>query len=82
MHSELGNNHSNIFILGFRNGSVFADFLFLLPKEEAMDVGDIETRLSNVLRSKFGNKSKVQSKWCWKSFSVMVLGWKGQIYCC
>lgn len=62
MHSELGNNHSDIFMLGFRNGSVFADFLFLLPKEEAMDVGDIQTRLSSVLRSKFGNKSKVQSK--------------------
>ncbi|XP_059323035.1 mucin-5AC-like isoform X2 [Ammospiza nelsoni] len=61
MHAELGNNHSDIFILGFRSGSVIADFLFLLPKEEAMDVGDIQTRLSNVLTSKFGSKSEVET---------------------
>ncbi|XP_074392318.1 uncharacterized protein LOC113459511 [Zonotrichia albicollis] len=61
MNAELGNNHSDIFILGFRSGSVIADFLFLLPKEEAMDVGDIQTRLSNVLTSKFGSQSEVET---------------------
>ncbi|NWT71362.1 UROL1 protein, partial [Prunella himalayana] len=62
MHAELGNDHSDILVLGFRPGSVITDFLFLLPKEEAMDVDDIQTHLSNVLRSKFGNNSEVQSK--------------------
>ncbi|NXR94348.1 UROL1 protein, partial [Hypocryptadius cinnamomeus] len=62
MHAELGNDHSDIFVLGFRPGSVITDFLFLLPKEEAMDVDDVQTHLSNVLRSKFGSQSEVQSK--------------------
>ncbi|NWZ02095.1 UROL1 protein, partial [Loxia curvirostra] len=62
MHAELGNTHSDILVLGLRPGSVIADFLFLLPKEEARDVGDIKTHLSNVLRSKFGSQSEVQSK--------------------
>ncbi|NWU01034.1 UROL1 protein, partial [Urocynchramus pylzowi] len=62
MHAELGNDHSDIFVLGFRPGSVIADFLFLLPKEEAMDVNDIQTHMSNVLKSKFGSQSEVQSK--------------------
>ncbi|XP_059696065.1 mucin-2-like isoform X2 [Haemorhous mexicanus] len=61
MHAELGNAHSDILVLGLRPGSVIADFLFLLPKEEARDVGDIQTRLSNVLRSKFGSQSEVQT---------------------
>ncbi|NXM11187.1 UROL1 protein, partial [Ploceus nigricollis] len=62
MHAELGNNHSDILVLGFRPGSVVVDFLFLLPKEEAMDVGDIQTHLNKVLRSKFGSQIEVQSK--------------------
>ncbi|KAI1241480.1 hypothetical protein IHE44_0004953 [Lamprotornis superbus] len=61
MSAELGNNHSDIDVLGFRPGSVIADFLFLLPKEDAMDVDGIQAQLSKVLRSKFGNDTKVQS---------------------
>ncbi|CAN8196966.1 unnamed protein product [Coccothraustes coccothraustes] len=61
MDAELGNSHSDILVLGFRPGSVIADFLFLLPKEEARDVDDIQTRLSNVLRNKFGNQIEVQT---------------------
>ncbi|XP_039585360.1 uncharacterized protein LOC120511849 isoform X2 [Passer montanus] len=61
MHAELGNDHSDIFVLDFRPGSVIADFLFLLPKEEATDVGDIQTRLSNVLRREFGSQIEVQT---------------------
>lgn len=62
MNTKLGNNHSNVFVLGFRSGSVIVDFLFLLPKEEAMDVGAIQTHLSNVLKSEFGSQSEVQRK--------------------
>ncbi|XP_053825239.1 uncharacterized protein LOC128802709 [Vidua macroura] len=61
MHAELGNNHSDVFVLGFRPGSVIVDFLFLLPKEKAMDVDYIQTHLSNVLRSKYGSQSEVQT---------------------
>ncbi|NXT97407.1 UROL1 protein, partial [Buphagus erythrorhynchus] len=62
MSTELGNNHSDIFVLGFRPGSVIADFLFLLPKEDAMDVDRIQAQLSEVLRSKFGRHIEVQCK--------------------
>ncbi|NXI08699.1 UROL1 protein, partial [Irena cyanogastra] len=62
MRAELGNDRSDVFVLAFRPGSVIADFLFLLPKEEAMDVGDVQTHLSNVLRSKFGSQTEVQCK--------------------
>ncbi|NWX61211.1 UROL1 protein, partial [Promerops cafer] len=62
MNAELGSNHSDIFVLGFEPGSVVAYFLFLLPKEEAMDVNDVQTRLRDVLRSKFGNQIDVQCK--------------------
>ncbi|XP_030141435.4 uncharacterized protein [Taeniopygia guttata] len=61
MNTKLGNNHSDIFVLGFRSGSVIVDFLFLLPKEEAMDVDAIQTHLRNVLKSKFGSQSEVQT---------------------
>ncbi|NWS81147.1 UROL1 protein, partial [Toxostoma redivivum] len=62
MSAELGNNHSDIFVLGFRPGSVIADFLFLLPKEDAMDVDDIQAQLRKVLKSKFGSQIEVQCK--------------------
>ncbi|NXH60157.1 UROL1 protein, partial [Rhabdornis inornatus] len=62
MSAALGNNHSDIFVLGFRPGSVIADFLFLLPKEDAMDVGGIQAQLSKVLMSKFGSQPEVQCK--------------------
>ncbi|XP_030918006.1 uncharacterized protein PB18E9.04c-like [Geospiza fortis] len=78
MHAELGNNHSDIFILGFRPGSVIADFLFLLPKEEAMDVGDIQTRLSNVLRSKFGSQSQVQTLYV-QSSTDNISSWRAAV---
>ncbi|XP_068035709.1 uncharacterized protein [Anomalospiza imberbis] len=61
MHAELGNDHSNIFVLGFRPGSVIVDFLFLLPKEKATDVDYIQTHLNNVLRRMYGSQSEVQT---------------------
>ncbi|NXO69582.1 UROL1 protein, partial [Phainopepla nitens] len=62
MNAKLGNEHSDILMLGFRPGSVVADFLFLLPKEEARDVGDMQTLLSEVITSKFGNQTELQCK--------------------
>ncbi|NWS01800.1 UROL1 protein, partial [Motacilla alba] len=62
MNAELGHDHSDIFVLGFRPGCVIADFLFLLPKEEAMDVDNIQAHLRKVLGSRFGSQSTVQSK--------------------
>ncbi|NXQ37873.1 MUA3 protein, partial [Catharus fuscescens] len=62
MSAELGNDHSEVVVLGFRPGSVVADFLFLLPKEEATDVDGIQAQLSRVLNSKFGNEAAVQCK--------------------
>uniref|UniRef100_A0A803W4C3 Uromodulin like 1 n=1 Tax=Ficedula albicollis TaxID=59894 RepID=A0A803W4C3_FICAL len=61
MNAELGNDHSDIVVLGFRPGSVITDFLFLLPKEDAVDVDDIQAQLNRVLRSKFGSNTEVQS---------------------
>lgn len=62
MSAELGNDHSDVVVVGFSPGSVRADFLFLLPKEEATDVDGIQAQLRRVLRSKFGNQTEVQCK--------------------
>ncbi|NWI82486.1 UROL1 protein, partial [Dryoscopus gambensis] len=59
MRAELNNDRFDIFVLGFRPGSVIVDFLSLLPKEEPVDVGFIQTSLSKVLRNKFGNETEV-----------------------
>ncbi|NXT60336.1 UROL1 protein, partial [Chaetops frenatus] len=60
MRAGLGNDHFDIIVLGFRPGSVVADFLSLLPKEAAVDVDDIQTLLNKVLSSKFGNQTEVE----------------------
>ncbi|NXY35837.1 UROL1 protein, partial [Pomatorhinus ruficollis] len=62
MQERLGNDHFYIVILGFRPGSVVAEFLFVLLKEEAMGVNNVQTYLSEVVRSKFGNQTAVQCK--------------------
>ncbi|NXO21243.1 UROL1 protein, partial [Cisticola juncidis] len=62
MQAQLGNDHFDVVMLGFRNGSVIADFLFLLPQEEAMDVNEVQSHLRDVFRSKFGNEAEVQGK--------------------
>ncbi|NXI25345.1 UROL1 protein, partial [Sterrhoptilus dennistouni] len=62
MQEKLGNDHFDLVILGFRSGSVVADFVFVLLKEEATDVCDVQTYLSDVVRSKFGNEIEVQGK--------------------
>ncbi|NXS16199.1 UROL1 protein, partial [Mystacornis crossleyi] len=59
MRAELNNGGFDILVLGFRPGSVVVDFLSLLPKDEPVDVGFIETGLSKILRNKFGDQTEV-----------------------
>ncbi|NXP41183.1 UROL1 protein, partial [Leiothrix lutea] len=61
MQEKLGNDHFYIVILGFRPGSVVADFLFVLL-EEARDVNDVQTYLNEVVRSKFGDQAELKGK--------------------
>ncbi|NWI39380.1 UROL1 protein, partial [Picathartes gymnocephalus] len=60
MRAGLGNDRFDIVVLGFRPGSVAVNFLSLLPKEAAVDVDDIQTLMSKVLSSKFGNQTEVK----------------------
>lgn len=62
MQEKLGNDHFYIAILGFRPGSVVADFVFVLLKEEATDVHDVPDYLSQVVMNKFENEAEVQGK--------------------
>ncbi|NXM48369.1 UROL1 protein, partial [Gymnorhina tibicen] len=59
MRAELNNDRFDIAVLGFRPGSVVVDFLSLLPKEEPVDVGFVQTSLSKVLRNKFGDQIEI-----------------------
>ncbi|NWV60900.1 UROL1 protein, partial [Malurus elegans] len=62
MRLELNDDRFDIFMLGFRPGTVIADFLCLLSKEETVDENDLQTRLSKIFRSKFGDQTKVMVK--------------------
>ncbi|NWW59348.1 UROL1 protein, partial [Ifrita kowaldi] len=59
MRAELNNDRFDIVLLGFRRGSVVVDFLSLLPKEEPVDVDFIQSSLSKILRTKFGDQTEV-----------------------
>ncbi|NXH87170.1 UROL1 protein, partial [Edolisoma coerulescens] len=59
MRAELNNDRFDIVVLGFRPGSVVVDFLSLLPKEEPVDVDFIQTSLSKILRTKFGDQTEL-----------------------
>ncbi|NXY59819.1 UROL1 protein, partial [Callaeas wilsoni] len=59
MRAELNDDRFDILVLGFRPGSVVADFLSLLPKEAAVDVAVIQAHLSKILRNKFGNETEI-----------------------
>ncbi|NWW03790.1 UROL1 protein, partial [Oreocharis arfaki] len=59
MRAALNNDRFDIVVLGFRPGSVVVDFLSLLPKEEPVDVGFIQTSLSKILRNEFGDQTDV-----------------------
>ncbi|NXM61299.1 UROL1 protein, partial [Illadopsis cleaveri] len=62
MQERLGNDHFYIGILGFRPDNMTADFLFVLLKGEARDVNDVQTYLSEVVRSKLGGQTEVKGK--------------------
>ncbi|NXA75800.1 UROL1 protein, partial [Thryothorus ludovicianus] len=62
MQAKLGSDHLDVVVLALRPGSVVADVLFLLPKEETVDVGDIQTLLSEVVMNKFGNQTETLCK--------------------
>ncbi|NWT04140.1 UROL1 protein, partial [Mionectes macconnelli] len=59
MRLQLHDERFDITVLGFRPGSVIADFISLLPKEEPVDVAVIQTHLSQVLKRKFGDETEL-----------------------
>ncbi|NWU83533.1 UROL1 protein, partial [Onychorhynchus coronatus] len=59
MRLELKVERFDIVVLGFRNGSVIADFISQLPKEEPVDVNAMQTHLSQILKRKFGDGTKL-----------------------
>ncbi|NWR31748.1 UROL1 protein, partial [Tachuris rubrigastra] len=59
MRLKLMDERFDITVLGFRPGSVIVDFISLLPKEEPVDVNVIQTHLSQILKRKFGDETKL-----------------------
>ncbi|NXV76167.1 UROL1 protein, partial [Atlantisia rogersi] len=59
MRVTLQDDHFDIIIVGFRPGSVIADFISLLQKQEPIDAKVMQSHLSRILRSKFGNQTEV-----------------------
>ncbi|NXO53047.1 UROL1 protein, partial [Aramus guarauna] len=59
MRIKLEDDHFDIIILGFRPGSVIAYFISLLQKQEHIDVTVMQTHLSQILKSKFGDQTEV-----------------------
>ncbi|NXJ34150.1 UROL1 protein, partial [Ciconia maguari] len=59
MRIKLKDDHFDIIILGFRPGSVIADFLSLLQKQEPIDVNVMQVYLSQILKDKFGDQTEV-----------------------
>ncbi|NXT49951.1 UROL1 protein, partial [Pluvianellus socialis] len=59
MRIKLKDDHFDIIMLGFRPGSVIAYFISLLQKQEPIDVNVMQTYLSQILKSKFGDQTEV-----------------------
>ncbi|XP_050188704.1 mucin-2-like isoform X4 [Myiozetetes cayanensis] len=59
MRLELKDERFDITVLGFRPGSVVADFISLLPKQELVDANVIQTHLSQILKRKFGDETEL-----------------------
>ncbi|NWY58151.1 UROL1 protein, partial [Chionis minor] len=59
MRIKLKDDHFDIIMLGFRPGSVIAYFISLLQKQEPIDVNVMQTHLSQILKSKFGDQTEV-----------------------
>ncbi|NWI13705.1 UROL1 protein, partial [Crypturellus soui] len=59
MQMKLKDDSFDIVMLGFRPGSVVAYFVFLLQKQELLDLNVLQAYLSDILKSKFGNHTEV-----------------------
>ncbi|NXM03553.1 UROL1 protein, partial [Tyrannus savana] len=59
MRLKLNDERFDITVLGFRPGSVIADFISLLPKQEPVDENVIKTHLSKILKRKFGDETEL-----------------------
>ncbi|NXA11364.1 UROL1 protein, partial [Sapayoa aenigma] len=59
MRLELNDEGFDIIVLGFKRGSVIADFISLLPKEDPVDVNLVQDRLNQILKGKFGPETEV-----------------------
>ncbi|NWU14590.1 UROL1 protein, partial [Cephalopterus ornatus] len=59
MRLKLQDERFDITVLGFRPGSVIADFISLLPKEEPVDVNLIQAQLSQILKREFGDETEL-----------------------
>ncbi|NWW43525.1 UROL1 protein, partial [Pedionomus torquatus] len=62
MRIKLEDEHFDIIMLGFRPGSVNASFISLLQNQEPIDVNIIQAHLSQIVKSKFGDQTKVTVK--------------------
>ncbi|NWX52052.1 UROL1 protein, partial [Steatornis caripensis] len=59
MRIKLKDDHFDVIMLGFRPGSVIAYFVSLLQKQEPIDANVMQAYLSQILKSKFGDKTEV-----------------------
>lgn len=62
MRIKLEDDHFDIFILGFRPGSVVADFISLVQKQEPIDENVMQAHLQEILKSKFGDQTEVTAQ--------------------
>ncbi|NXP55108.1 UROL1 protein, partial [Heliornis fulica] len=59
MRIKLKDDHFDIIVLGFKPGSVIADFISLLQKQEPIDVNAVQRYLTQILQRKFGDQTEV-----------------------
>ncbi|NWH81087.1 UROL1 protein, partial [Piaya cayana] len=59
MRSKLKDDHFDIVMLGFRPGTVIAYFISLLQNQDPIDVNVMKVYLSQILKTKFGDKTEV-----------------------
>lgn len=59
MRFKLKDDNFDIILLGFKPGSVIADFISVLQNQEPVDADVIQAQLNQVLESKFGDQAEV-----------------------
>ncbi|NWX13415.1 UROL1 protein, partial [Aegotheles bennettii] len=59
MRTKLKDDHFDITMLGFKPGTVIAYFISILQKQDPVDVNVMQTYLSQILKSKFGDQTDV-----------------------